>query len=430
VALNVNSTKWKHFDLRLMGLAFAATIIGLIFIYDAGYARAMQGGGVRIPVEFRSQLMFLIPAIGISIYAGTISPRTWFKSSKLIWCASLLLLIAVEVIGVTRNGAKRWLDLGPIEIQPAEFVKITAVLYMAASLAVRSEWKSKGRNFAEKLDYDLIPKLKRCLPAVWLMLAVLIIEKEPDMGTGAVVAATSFAMFFPAGVTRKSLIVAACIAALGAGLMVMKEPYRLERLTNHWHRWDAKNLDDISYQTVQSEASMASGGIFGVGLGAGRAKHVMPATTTDFIMATVGEETGLVGTLIVLGVLGALVWRLGQLAQSATSRYRMLVLYGVAAWIGIQSSVNVMMANGALPAIGIPVPFISSGGSSLVALWLAIGICQSMLLPEPAKEESDEIGRNRRGHRRPRLSSAGRSRKPVGARRGSDVPRIAAGPRS
>ena len=154
---------------------------------------------------------------------------------------------------------------------------------------------------------------------------------------------------------------------------------------------------------------MASGGLFGVGIGNGRAKHILPATTTDFIMATIGEEVGLVGSLFVLSIIGAIVWRLKWLASRATDRFASLVLFGTAAWIGIQACVNVMMANGFLPAIGIPLPFISSGGSSLVALWMALGLCQSVLAPQPepvVEEEARETDRNRRRHGRARLSRA------------------------
>jgi cell division protein FtsW len=159
-------------------------------------------------------------------------------------------------------------------------------------------------------------------------------------------------------------------------------------------------MDDLGYQTVQSEAGMAAGSLVGVGIGAGRAKHVMPAATTDFIMATISEETGLLGSLVVIGVIGLIVSRLWSLSRRSEDQFSSLVLGGTAAWIGIQTTVNVMMANGMLPAIGIPLPFISSGGSSLVALWAALGICQVVAperVPVEARDEARTDGwRDRR----------------------------------
>jgi cell division protein FtsW len=423
----------KHYDPILLLLTLLVTGLGLFFIFDAGYARSLALGYGPLPPEFRGQAMFLLPAAVAGFFASRISGERWFKLSKVVWIVSLLLLIAVEVAGKELNGAKRWLALGPINIQPAEFAKLATVIYLAGCFANRPTWPEERwrfPNFWLYLDNVILPKVKRALPALWVLIAFVLIEIEPDLGTGAVVAATAYAMFFPGGVSKKSILVATALAIAGAGLMVWKQPYRMDRVTNHMHRWDARNLDDIGYQTVQSELAMANGGLLGVGVGAGRAKHVMPATTTDFVMATVGEEFGLFGALVVIGALGALVWRLLWLAYRTTSRFAMLVLYGVAAWIGIQTCVNVMMANGFLPAIGIPLPFISSGGSSLVALWMAIGVCQGVVLPEPAKGEVNETRRNGRRHRRARVPSAGSGQVRARARGGTGVPRIPTGPRS
>jgi cell division protein FtsW len=413
VAFALNRALRIH-DPILFWLSLAATAIGLLFVYDAGYARALASGRGLIPPEFRSQLMFLGPALIGAGLVARIRPEAWKKGSKVVWLASLVLLVAVEFIGTEMNGARRWIGVGPFAIQPAEFAKIATIIYLAGAFADRKAWPKKmpRRTFAQWMDVVMPAKLMRALPAVWVLVAVILIEKEPDLGTAAVVAATAFAMFVPGGVTWKSIAAAVALAGLGAGVMVVKEPYRMERITNHVHRWENGNADDIGFQTVQSEAAMASGGLVGVGIGNGRAKHILPATTTDFIMATIGEEVGLIGSLCVLAVIGGVVWRLKWLAGQVADRFSSLVLYGVGAWIGIQACVNVMMANGFLPAIGIPLPFISSGGSSLVALWIALGLCQGVLAPRPeAATDDDEEGsratdRNRWRNGRTRLSRA------------------------
>jgi cell division protein FtsW len=243
-------------------------------------------------------------------------------------------------------------------------------------------------------------------PAIWVFIAIGVIEREPDLGTAAVLAVIVFAMMYLGGVTSRSLLLALAIALVGTGILVLKEPYRLDRITQHDSRWSIANVDDVGYQTVQSELGMATGGVVGVNVGNGRAKHVMPAATTDFVMATVAEETGLVGSLIVLASVGAVVWRLFSLAGRAPTKYGSLLLSGFGVWIAIQTTVNALMANGTLPAIGIPMPFISSGGSSLVALWMALGICQAAMAQQPVKEENREAGSYRWGHGRTRLSRA------------------------
>jgi cell division protein FtsW (lipid II flippase) len=181
---------------------------------------------------------------------------------------------------------------------------------------------------------------------------------------------------------------------------------------NHFQRWETQNIDDSGYQTVQSEIAMANGGLNGVGPGAGHAKHLMPATTTDFVMATVAEEFGFLGATAVLTLLGALVIRLLYRASQAQDRFAMLTLTGIAAWLGFQGCVNVLQANGTLPPIGIPFPFVSSGGSSLLALWMAIGVTEALAVVKPVpthavvEEGVDAAGSDRRRDGRTRLSRA------------------------
>lgn len=399
-------------DPTLFWLALALTGVGMLFIFDAGYARAMRDRDSMIPREFLMQIPFLVAGLGVAWFIGRISQIKLKKWSIGIFLLGMLSLIAVEIpgIGVEMSGAHRWIGFGSFLLQPAEFFKIAAIIYLAGVFADRKAWPTKMphfSNWAAKLDALAVPKIKRCLPALWVLIGVFLIEREPDLGTAAVVAVTAFVMFILGGVSRSTLIVGALLAAGGTWFMVKAQPYRMERIENHAHRWEPKNVDDVGYQTVQSELAQATGGWIGVGVGAGRAKHVIPATTTDFIMATVAEEFGLFGSVAVLGLLGGLVGRLLWLANRAHTRFAMLVLGGVAAWIGVQTCTNVMMANGFVPAIGIPLPFISSGGSSLIALWMAMGLCQAVLRPVPvAKEAVVEADRDRGRYGRTHLSRA------------------------
>jgi cell division protein FtsW len=402
----------RLYDPVLFGIALILTGMGMLFIFDAGYARSLRDGKGMIPREFLMQIPFLVVALFAAWWLSGVGQLKWKRWSKGIFFFCMLSLIAVEIpgIGVEMSGSHRWIGRAPFLIQPAEFFKLAAILYLAGIFADRKAWPTKlpkFRDFFAKMDALAGPKIRRIMPAAWVLLGVILIEKEPDMGTAMVIAVTAFAMFAMGGVTRTSLVVGLCLAVVGTGFMVKAQPYRMERILNHEQRWDPKNVDDVSYQTVQSELAQASGGWIGVGIGAGRAKHVIPATTTDFIMATIGEEFGIVGSLAVIGLLGALVFRLFWLAKQAHTKFAMLTLSGVGIWIGVQACTNVMMANGTLPAIGIPLPFISSGGSSLIALWMAMGLCQAVLKPVPvSKEAVVEADRDRWRNGRTHLSRA------------------------
>lgn len=382
----------RVFDRPLFALALGATAIGLVAIFDAGYARSLSEGRGWMPPEFRTQMIWLPVALAAAFGCASIRPGAWRVLAKGAWWVTFALLLAVKLHGAAENGARRWIGIGKIGIEPSEFAKIAAILYLASVFADWEAWPRRippRKDFIELLETVWWPKAKRAFPALAILAAVGLIAMQPDVGTAAVIAVTAFAMFAAGGVSRKSLIACVLIAAVGGGIYVMREPYRAARILHHSDRWSVKNVDETEYQTAQSELAQADGGIIGVGPGGGRAKHLLPATTTDFIMATIGEESGLAGSLVVLGILGALCGRLLYLAGKTRNRFSRLVLFGTGMWIALQTCVNFMMANAFLPAIGIPLPFISSGGSSLIALWMAIGICQATQRPAGSPSHED-----------------------------------------
>ena len=390
-------------DPLLFGLCLTATLLGLFVVFDAGYARALAKDGGMIPREFLMQCFWLVLSVPLGFALGGIRPNRWERAAKPLWIATLIALAAVLVVGVSQNGARRWLGVGPASLQPAEFAKLTAILFLAACLKGRTAWaevRKPWRDFPTFMDNVALPKLARWWPFFTILIAAGLIEVEPDLGTAAVLASTTFLLLLPGRVSRSSLVIGVAGVALLATFLVYKEPYRIQRFLDHPHRWERGVADDGGYQTTQSEQGIADGGIAGVGVGRGRAKYFLPATTTDFIAATIGEETGLWGSLGVLTLLGAIVARLYVLAGKAPTEYGRLVLYGICAWFGIQTCTNFMMANGTLPAIGIPLPFFSSGGSSLLALWAAVGVAQSACLaPSPERVRVPRARRVRRSRR-------------------------------
>jgi cell division protein FtsW len=398
-------------DVTLFWLGLVASILGLVFILDAGYVQSMNVNGSLIPAAFVSQVRSLV--IGILAYAfiRKVRPEWLQKNAKLLVTVGFLLLVAVEIKGTTMNGAKRWLGPEKFAFQPAEFIKLITIIYLASVLCFKEEWHSTWETRRKKAGYFwqvIEPKVVRFWPALVVLVIWFLIERERDLGTATVVLATAVAMFLSVPKTKQSVATVGLILFVGLSFFVITQPYRLQRFTVHPVRWEKENINKDSYQTIHSELAMASGGVVGTGFGSGRAKYMLPATTTDFIMATVAEECGFWGPMICLIVVGGIAFRLLQKGYANEDKFKRLVLIGVGWWIAIQATTNMMMANATIPAIGIPFPFISAGGSSLIALWVTLAICERVsVAPELEKVEGKHaLSHYRRRNRRSRLSRA------------------------
>ncbi|HLO97881.1 MAG TPA: FtsW/RodA/SpoVE family cell cycle protein, partial [Fimbriimonas sp.] len=349
-------------DTTLFWLTLATSIVGLVFILDAGYAQGLRINNGILPRPFIAQIAFLVIGI-IAFLALRFSKPERLKRNTLWWVGLAFLgLILVEIIGVKQNGARRWIGTDAIKVQPAEFMKVGAILFLAWALEKKASWQStwqKRKQLKGWASQVFWPKFRRFMPALVILVACGFVEHEKDLGTASVILATSIAMFMSAPVTWKSVAATVGVLAIGLTLMVWKEPYRLERFMVHPKRWEKQYINDESFQTIHSELAMASGGLNGAGFGNGRAKHILPATTSDFVMATVAEETGIWGVAACLGLVGGICMRLMSMARKTQDKFRSRFMIGVAWWIGIQACTNLMMANATLPAIGIPFPFIS-----------------------------------------------------------------------
>ena len=395
-------------DPVIVVLAILATLVGLLFIFDAGYARSIQKTGSPLPGEFRMQVLYLLGSLVIYGIAANV-PLNWYqRAAPWLWAATLVSLALVDVIGHEQNEAKRWIKLGPITFQPSEFAKLTVILMLAAVFATRDKWKPKPwRDWSEYMDRNFSPKIKRSWPWWAALAGVVLIEGGKDLGTAAILLLIILTMFVAGGVSWKSMLLIGLFLSTATLAVVYKQPYRVERIRNHFVRWNKNVVDDVGFQTTQAERGGAEGRGLGHGIGNGQVKQIIPAPTTDFIMATIAEETGLLGSAVVIALLGGICARLLALSLRAPDRFGALILVGSAGWIGVQTCTNVMMANATLPAIGIPIPFISSGGSSLIALWLMLGVSQSALVGFREEREVTHANRPHRWwHRRSRLSRA------------------------
>lgn len=383
-------------DTTLFWLALAASVLGLVFILDAGYAQSAKIGAGLLPRAFFTQIFMLATGVVGFFVVRRIKADSLQKMAPWVMGIGFLSLIAVELVGVSQNGAKRWLGTASISVQPAEFMKVAAILYLAYALARKKPWQAtweKRRKQRGWVHQVLVPKIERLWPAGIILLAMFFIEREKDLGTSSVILATSMALFFTAPVTWKSVTSISLVLIVGLGAFVWKEPYRVKRFLVHPHRWEREYINDETYQPINSELAMVSGKMVGVGFGSGRAKYLLPATTSDYIMATVGEECGFWGPAICLLLVGGISFKLLITAKQQRDRFKAFVLSGTAWWLAIQACTNLMMANATLPSIGIPFPFISAGGSSLIAIWLALGICDRLsMAPELSTENVPEPG--------------------------------------
>lgn len=398
-------------DNTLLFLALVTTVLGLVFIVDAGYVQSIAVNETIVPPAFVSQVKaLLISAVAYAV-VRRIRPDWIQKNAKGIILVIIGLLIAVELVGTSQNGAKRWLGPTSMALQPAEFAKLGIIIYLASVLCTKKAWDETWAERRKKPGFFwqvVEPKFIRFWPAIVVLFVWFLIEREKDLGTASVVLVTAIAMFCTVPKTWKSVVAVALILSVGVSAFIAKEPYRMQRITVHTARWEKENINKDSYQTIHSELAMVSGGVIGTGFGSGRAKHMIPATTTDFIMATIAEECGFWGPMICLMLVGGIAFRLLMHAQNQTDMFRKLVLSGAAWWIAIQATTNLMMANATLPAIGIPFPFISAGGSSLMALWITLGVCERMSIsPELEKAEAKNATRHHWWrHRRARLPRA------------------------
>jgi cell division protein FtsW len=324
-----------------------------------------------------------------------------------------LLMVLVPGLGVSANGATRWVGVGPFTLQPSEVAKLALVLW-GADLLVR-----KRRLLGEWLHL-LVP----LLPMATLL--CLLIMLQPDLGTAMVTFSVVLSLLWVVGAPMRLFGSVLGAVAFAGTLLAVLEPYRLQRLTSFADPFaDAQNT---GYQAVQGLFALSSGGWWGLGLGASREKwSYLPHAHTDFILAIIGEELGLLGTLLVVFLFGVLAYAGIRVAQRCGDPFGRLVAAGVTTWITAQALINMGAVVGLLPITGIPLPLISFGGSSLVPTLFAIGILLALAKQEPAARQvvADRAARRSarrriptaRGGSRSRTSTSGRAAAAVSAAR-------------
>jgi cell division protein FtsW len=347
--------------LALLALVIVLNVIGVVMVLSASSVAALRDYGSSW-VIFEKQLMW-VSAGSVALFVGCRTDyRRWrrFALPLVVLSALLLLLVLVPGVGINVYGSSRWLGAGSLRMQPSELTKLAVLLFSADLLATRS-----GRMADTRMT--LRPVL-----ATFGVLALLIM-KQPDMGTTMAMACIVLAILFVAGTPLRSLTKVAAAGLAGAIVLARLEPYRWARIVSF--RKPFADASNTGYQLAQSLVGLGSGHIFGVGLGASRAKWgYLPHAHTDFIFAVIGDELGLIGTVLVVGLFVAFAFLGVRTAVRAPDRFGMLVATGVTASICGQAFINIGAVIGILPVTGVPLPFVSFGGSSLVIAMAAAGM--------------------------------------------------------
>ena len=347
--------------LSLVVVVALLSLLGSVMILSASSVWAVEEAGSAFAVFIR-QCMWLLISSAALVVGARLDYHRWARMVPVLVLGAFGLLFAVLIpgIGMSVNGAQRWIGFGFVQLQPAEPAKFALIVFCAALVA-------RNAHRVHELGVVLRPAL-----VVLGMFAVLLM-KQPNLGTTMILCAIVGGMLLWAGIPMRILAILGGTAGVLGTVFALSADYRRARVTGFLDPW--ANAGDSGYQTIQSLIGVASGGVSGTGLGASRAKWgFLPEAHTDFVFAIIGEELGLIGCLFVVALFAALIALGLRIAQRASDPFGAMLAVGVTTWFAVQGFVNVGAVLSLLPITGVPLPFVSFGGSSLVATMLAAGV--------------------------------------------------------
>jgi cell division protein FtsW len=356
-----------EYDRSLTWAALLLAATGLVMVYSASIptAETSRFTGQNGAWFLTRHALFLAVALGAAISVFLVPVRLWQTLAPWLFLAGVVLLVLVLVPGFGRevNGARRWLDIPFVSLQPSELMKLAVVLY-AADYTVRKHGVLKS------FRKGLVPMLAVMLLVSWLLL------REPDFGALVVIAVTAFGILFLGGMNARHFFSLLAMLAAGFALLVLSSPYRMQRIFGFLDPWS--DPFGRGYQLSHALIAFGRGEWFGVGLGASIEKlHYLPEAHTDFLLAVLGEELGFVGVALVIALFAWIVLRAFSIGRQATLHERhfaALAAQGIGLWIGFQALINMGVNMGLLPTKGLTLPLMSYGGSSLLANFVALAI--------------------------------------------------------
>ena len=344
----------------MFGSAAILMAVGIVMIYSASaiYANENMGDSAYF---LKRHLVYVFAGLALGAFISSMDLDNIRRYSKriLIFMLVLMVLVLIPHIGVTSNGARRWFRLLGFSLQPSEFLKIALILYLADFLERRRETLSD-------LRHTVMPAL------VVLGLCSGLVLKQPDLGTAVTLAMIAFLLFFAVGFRLRHMATLVLAALPALAYAMLAKPYRRRRILAFFHPWDDPR--GVSFQIIQSFLALGSGGLFGVGLGRSQQKlFYLPQSHTDFIFSIIGEELGFVGTVAVVLLFAVFIFSGMVVVFRSKNLYSQLVSLGLVGLIGLEVLINIGVTLGALPTKGLSLPFISYGGSALLANMIALG---------------------------------------------------------
>jgi cell division protein FtsW len=390
-------------DQVLLLITTVLCAFGLVMVFSASEALGARDQGNPAYFLERQILWMGVGAVGLWL-AMRLDYHAWRTWAPRLFVLTLVLLGLVLLPGVGHSvqGARRWLGLGPLLGQPAELAKLTFIVYLAYKI---EQWgPERLRQWSEGV-----------VPLLAVFAAVLtMVTLERDLSTALIIGVTFLVLLFVAGVRLRHMALLVAVTTSAFLLLIRAEPYRWARMVSFLNPW--QDPLGSGYQTVQSLIALGSGGPLGVGLGHSIQKYLwLPEAHTDFIFAIIGEELGILGTVFTILLFTLFAYRGYRIALRAPDRFGTLAATGITSWIAFQAIINVAAVTGTLPITGIPLPFISAGGSSLAASLTGVGVLLAIsrqgTLVGTVRRARVDVGRR---DRRPRVAG---SRHGAGARR-------------
>jgi cell division protein FtsW len=336
-------------------------LYGLVMAYSASTAKAFFSYGSSWYLIER-QVFFAVVGVIAMIVLARVDYVVWRRIALPLWLFALasLLLVLVPGVGTQVNGARRWIIVAGLSYSPSELAKLACVCLVAGLVIKRPAEVLTAGGFARLMAIGIAP-------------AAVLIMAEPDLGTTIILVLSVIAVVVAAGARVRHLVVLGSLGVAAIATAIVVEPYRMARLTSFVNPW--KDPQGAGMQTVQSLISIASGHLFGVGLGNSIQKFgFLPEQTTDSITGIIGEELGLVGLLVLIALYVVLVWTIFRIALNSREPYGKLLAAGIGSAIGVQAAVNIGASLGVLPLTGVPLPLVSFGGTSLVVVLAGVGI--------------------------------------------------------
>lgn len=368
-----NNPLWCYHGFN--AVVIVLTIFGLIMVFSSSSVSMIAAGAS----PFKQALMQSAYAI-LGLIAAVIAAHIPYAKIEQCGFAALVFAIFMQMLtftplGVEIYGNRGWIMVGPVTIQPAEIVKLALCIWLPKAMRMAYRHNLTIKDSKERLRTFIRPGI-----TYGCALGIVLLGK--DLGTGLIIVAIGIVGFLTGGFPMKIMAIAGTVLAGLIALFVLSSPNRMNRITAAYR--PCTDMQGVCYQSIHSKYAIASGGLLGVGIGNSREKwNYLPEAHNDFIYAIIGEETGFVGAVLVLALFVILGWCMIVMANKATNEYVAVSLLCFTTWLVGQALVNIAVVLGLLPVMGVPMPFVSAGGSSLIMCLVAAGVCDSLMRSQP-----------------------------------------------